>query len=123
MASDSVSKGPETPETPITISVDGDLGAVEFVRRLHRAGLELVNADDGSYAVLRLAASQEPEERRTQSIRLALFQASGIVHAVRISLDCKDHIQIDEAQLASALEAAGEMIDNAAGQLEGVDHE
>jgi hypothetical protein len=56
-------------------------------------------------------------------IRVSLFQASGIVHAVRSALDCSDHVEIDEVQLASALEAAGQLIDDAAGQLEGTSNE
>jgi hypothetical protein len=104
-----------SPEFPITIRVDGNLQAVDFIRRLHRGGMDLRNAEDGSYAVIVLA---ERAPQPVSGVRRHLFQASGIVHAVRSALDCSDHIEIDEVQLASALEAAGKIVDNAADALE-----
>lgn len=113
-----------SPELPLVLHVDGNLGAVDFVTRLHRGGLTLSNADDRSYAVIVLSEGEEPlpvdqPHLPERGIRTTLFQASGIVHAVKAALDCSDHIETDEVQLASALEAVGRLIDEAASQLEG----
>jgi hypothetical protein len=117
MADSNSPTGPAAPEIPITIHVDGNLEAVDFIRRLHKGGLQLRNADDGSYAVIGIA---ERPPQPVSGIRRQLFEASGIVHAVRVALD--GDVDHDDVQLASALEAAGEMIDHATGKLEGSDH-
>jgi hypothetical protein len=106
-----------TPELPLFLKVDGNLPAVDFIKRLHAGGLELVNAEDGTYAVLRLAALQEPQERTTEPLRLRLWQAAGIAHAVRHAL-CSDS-EADHIQLQAALEAAERITDDVAGELEG----
>lgn len=108
--------GPASPEIPLTIHVSGDLEAVDFIRRLHRGGLELRTAPDGGNPVIVLA------ERAPQPVRGArrrLFEVGGVVHAVRAALDCSDHMEIDEVQLSSALELAGRIIDEVTEQLEG----
>jgi hypothetical protein len=116
MADSSVTNGPESPEHPLNISVDGDLGAVEFVRRLHRGGLALqLNANDGSTVITR----SEREPQPVSGVRTQLFQVTGILHAVRCVLDSDAPSDLDESLLAYALEAAGKIIDDVAGQLEG----
>lgn len=116
-----------SPELPLTLSVDGNLGAVDFITRLQRGGLTLRNADDGSSAVIVLAEGEEPlpvddPQQPERGIRAQLFQVSGVVYAVRFALEASDHVEIDVVQLASALEVAGRMIDDVASQLEGHDH-
>lgn len=111
--------GPATPELPFTIHVDGNLGAVEFVRRLHMGGMEMRNAEDGSYAVIVRA---ERPLQPVRGLRRRLFEASGVVYAVRFALDNSDG-NLDEVQLASALEGAGKILDDVAALLEGAEHE
>jgi hypothetical protein len=115
-------------ELPLISHIDGNMAGVEFIRRLHAGGLELRNADDNTYAVIvrgepASTSAEGTASAEIQSIRVQLFESSGIVHAVKTALDCSDHIEIDEVQLASALEVARRMIDAAASRLEGVDHE
>jgi hypothetical protein len=115
MADSSVTTGPETPATPTTIRVDGDLGAVEFVRRLHRGGLELRNAEDGSYAVI-LRAEREPQP--VSGVRTRLFEAQSVVHCVRHAITTSD-AGLDDAAMTYALTVAARIIDDVAGELEG----
>lgn len=110
------------PELPITFHVDGNLGAVDLVQRLALGGLQLSNSEDGSHAVLRLAEGEEPmptdkPELPVSGVRRQLFEAEGIVYAVRRALD-----EQDESQLACALDAAVRILDNIASELEGHDH-
>lgn len=113
-----------TPELPLTLYLDGNLGAVDLVQRLALGGLRLSNAADGSSAVIGLAEGEQPlpvdqpnqPNQPERSVRVELWQASGICHAVRCALSSA--IEFDETELQCALEAAGRIIDDVAAQLE-----
>jgi hypothetical protein len=101
-----------TPDLPLTISVDGNLQAVDFIKRLHRGGLQLRRADDNGFAVIVLS-----DKDAGQDMRNRLFEAQGVVAAVRCALTSGS--KTDEDSLQDALAAAERIIDNVCAALEG----
>lgn len=106
-----------TPELPVVLHVDGSIGAVDFLQRLRRAGLEISTTEDGDKAVLKLTEPQEPKLRDPQGIRVSLWQAQGVAYAVRCALS--SDVERDADQLQNALDAAGHILDEADAELEG----
>lgn len=71
-----------------------------------------------------VAAGSRAEE--IQGIQTQLFEANGVVHAVRRSILCNEYAEeevSDTTRLQNALEVASRMIVAAASRLEGFDHE
>lgn len=108
-----------TPDLPVVLHVDGSVNPVDLIRRLHAAGLELRSGEPGDTAVIGISEPQEPEARTTEPLRLRLrlWQAAGIAHAVRHAL-CSDS-EAEHIQLQAALEAAERITDDVASELEG----
>jgi hypothetical protein len=121
MAKTSVPKRPRRPFKPgskrVNCSIDRQLNGPELVRRLAAGGLELRTSSDGKSVALVKSVGADQLASAFNGIRTTLFQASGVVHSVRWCLD--GDTDADESQLASALEAAQRIIDNAASALEG----
>src|SRR4051812_28204719 len=90
-----------SPELPITIHLDGGLGAVEFVRRLHRGGLELRNAEDGSDAVIVRAERERQTEATENAIgehierqRRRLNKASAVLLGAELTAEYNPEMSI-----------------------------
>jgi hypothetical protein len=120
MAETILPNGPATtPELPLTLRVGGDLGVVEFVRRLHTGGLELRNAEDGSYAVI-VRAEREPAENaigeHIEKQRRQLNKAAAVLLAVIYSLDRG----LENEQAGDAASVALDLIEAAVAQLDSV---
>lgn len=83
MVDASLPNGPASPETPVNVWLDGGLNAVDLVRRLHRAGLELKNEDGRVVLVLR--STDAPKS----TTRTRLFEAHAIIEAARLAVVSK----------------------------------
>lgn len=117
MADDSLPNGPASPELPISVQVDGNLGAVDFIRRLHAGGLQLRQGSDDDYAVITLADAEEPAQRdHIEAQRRKLQKAAAVLLAMIYAMDRG----LESEQAGDAASVALELIEQVVAALDSV---
>lgn len=123
MASDSVPNGPApSPDLPISVHLDGNIGAVDFIRRLHAGGLQLRQGSDDDYAVITLADGEEPaltahvQHERIEQQRRQLNKAVAVLIGAELTAEHSPEMSL----VTDAVAVARELVESAIAALDSV---